>query len=120
MTATPTEPSRLSATEAVAAFKSGALTVTAYAESLLARIAARDATVKAWAHLDPAAVLAEAKRLDALDELPAVLWGEDGARGEGRLFAAPDVHLGLETGRGRARGDAHAGVERRDRGREAA
>lgn len=60
------EPYRLTATEALAKIRSGALTVEQYARSLLSRIAARDPVVKAWVHLDPDRVLAEAKRLDSL------------------------------------------------------
>ncbi|KAL2752328.1 hypothetical protein ACRALDRAFT_2112342 [Sodiomyces alcalophilus JCM 7366] len=60
------EPYRLTATEALAKFRSGALTVEQYARSLLSRIAARDPVVKAWAYFDPDHVLAEAKRLDAV------------------------------------------------------
>ena len=57
---------RLTASEALARFKDGSLTVQEYASALLARIAARDADVQAWAFLDPAQVLAEAARLDAV------------------------------------------------------
>ncbi|ROT38061.1 glutamyl-tRNA amidotransferase subunit A [Sodiomyces alkalinus F11] len=63
---TEPEPYRLTATEALANFRSGALTVEQYARSLLSRIAARDPVVKAWAYLSPNLVLAEAKRLDSI------------------------------------------------------
>ncbi|EXJ96513.1 amidase [Capronia coronata CBS 617.96] len=59
-----TEPYRQTASEVLARINSGDLTVEQYAQSLLARIKARDAVVKAWAYLDPARVIEEAKRLD--------------------------------------------------------
>jgi Asp-tRNA(Asn)/Glu-tRNA(Gln) amidotransferase A subunit family amidase len=55
----------LSACEAVARIASGRLTATALVEALLARIAAREATVRAWAHLDPDLALAQARARDA-------------------------------------------------------
>ena len=55
----------LSIAEAVAAIASGALTARALAEAQLARIAATDAAIQAWAALDPAHVRAEADRRDA-------------------------------------------------------
>ncbi|KAI0474143.1 amidase [Xylariaceae sp. FL0804] len=58
------EPYKLTATEALARFRDGSLTVEAYARSLLARIEQRDAAVRAWAYLDPAYVIEQAKRLD--------------------------------------------------------
>lgn len=58
------EPYRLTATEAAAEIRSGELTVVEYAKSLLSHIQQRDPIVQAWAYLDPARVLAEAKRLD--------------------------------------------------------
>jgi hypothetical protein len=54
----------LTATEALARLRAGTLTVEAYAAALLDRIAARDADVRAWAYLDPAAVLQQARALD--------------------------------------------------------
>ncbi|CAK7230307.1 hypothetical protein SBRCBS47491_007540 [Sporothrix bragantina] len=57
---------KVTASEALAHFKDGSLTVHEYATALLARIAARDADVQAWAFLDPAHVLAEAARLDSI------------------------------------------------------
>lgn len=47
--------------------KDDQLTVEQYAESLLARVKSRDPTVKAWAYIDPDAVLEQAK---ALDQIP--------------------------------------------------
>ncbi|KAI0000242.1 amidase [Xylariaceae sp. FL0662B] len=58
------EPHRLTATQALAKFKDGHLTVEDYARSLLSRIKQRDETVKAWAYLDPEHVIAQAKKLD--------------------------------------------------------
>jgi hypothetical protein len=53
--------------------KKGDLTVEAYATSLLARISARDHVVKAWAYLDPAYVLSEAKKRSSLISTPLLL-----------------------------------------------
>ncbi len=61
------EPYRLSALEALELIKKGDLTVEAYATSLLGRIQAREPTIKAWAYIDPDAVLAQAR---ALDQVP--------------------------------------------------
>ena len=51
--------------EAASAFREGRLTAAAYAEGLLAHVEATDAPVGAWAHLDPAWVRSEARRVDA-------------------------------------------------------
>jgi Asp-tRNA(Asn)/Glu-tRNA(Gln) amidotransferase A subunit family amidase len=61
-----TEPYRFSASQAVAEIKSGRLSVEQYAKSLLSRFEERDATVHAWAYLNPDLVLQEAKKLDAI------------------------------------------------------
>ena len=45
--------------------REGTLTARALADAQLARVAATDATIEAWAHLDPAQVRAEADRRDA-------------------------------------------------------
>ena len=58
-------PNELSAAEAARAIASGALTSAALVEACLQRIAAREASVQAWAHLDPDAALAEARARDA-------------------------------------------------------
>ncbi|KAH6651499.1 amidase [Truncatella angustata] len=58
------EPWQFTATEAIAQFKNGSLTIEHYARSLLARIAKRDDAVKAWAYLDPDYVIEQAKKLD--------------------------------------------------------
>jgi Asp-tRNA(Asn)/Glu-tRNA(Gln) amidotransferase A subunit family amidase len=58
------EPYRLTATQALSKIKAGSLTIEQYARSLLSRIESRDATVQAWAHLDPEYVIREARRLD--------------------------------------------------------
>jgi len=59
-------PSDLRLPAAVAALKEGRVTSRALAEMHLARIAATDAAIEAWAHLDPARVRAEADRCDAV------------------------------------------------------
>lgn len=60
------EPWKLTATEAVAKFKDGSLTVEDYVKSLLARIEKRDDAVKAWAYLNPEYVIEQAKKLDQI------------------------------------------------------
>ncbi|KAF2637604.1 Asp-tRNA Asn/Glu-tRNA Gln amidotransferas-like protein subunit A [Massarina eburnea CBS 473.64] len=61
-----TEPFRLTASQAQAAFKDGSLTVEAYAKSLLDRVSVRDSTTHAWAYLDPKLVLERARELDKI------------------------------------------------------
>jgi amidase len=58
-------PFEWSLAQAGAAIASGALTAGQLAEAWLARIAATDGAIEAWAHLDPAAVRAAAERCDA-------------------------------------------------------
>ena len=58
-------PERLSACEAADAIAAGQLTIETLARALLKRIAGRP-EVKAWADLDEALILGEAKRLDAV------------------------------------------------------
>ena len=58
---------KLTATEALAKINADELSVEQYAQSLLARVKARDEAVKAWAFLDPELVLAQAR---ALDQVP--------------------------------------------------
>ncbi|KAI1415080.1 amidase [Hypoxylon sp. FL1857] len=60
------EPYQLTATQALAKFKEGTLTVEDYARSLLSRIEERDAVVQAWAYLDPEHVIQQAKQLDSV------------------------------------------------------
>ncbi len=55
----------LTLTEAAAGIAAGKFSARALADAQLARIAATDATIEAWAHLDPAEVRAAAKRCDA-------------------------------------------------------
>ena len=55
----------LSATEAVAAIEAGTLTSERLVRDCLDRIAAREPAVKAWAFLDPALAIAQAKAADA-------------------------------------------------------
>ena len=63
MAAKPLHASGLA--ETADAIASGRITATALADALLARIAATDATIEAWAHLDPGQVHAAAGRCDA-------------------------------------------------------
>ncbi|SCN70584.1 related to glutamyl-tRNA [Fusarium fujikuroi] len=58
------EPWRHTATQILDNIRSGNLTVEQYASSLLERIKQRDDDVKAWAYLDPKAVLEQARKLD--------------------------------------------------------
>ncbi|KAL2810562.1 amidase signature domain-containing protein [Aspergillus granulosus] len=60
------QPYRLTATQALALIRENKLTVESYARSLLSRIEYRDATVKAWAYLNPEFVLEQARNLDAI------------------------------------------------------
>jgi amidase len=59
-----TEPCDLSATEAAIAIRAGRLSASALVRSCLDRIAARDASVQAWAFLDPELALAAAHAAD--------------------------------------------------------
>ena len=54
----------LTATEIVAAIAAGRTTCEAVARACLERIAAREPQVRAWAHLDPDRVIAQARALD--------------------------------------------------------
>ncbi|MBE3044498.1 hypothetical protein IMZ48_18405 [Candidatus Bathyarchaeota archaeon] len=51
----------------IARIREGGLTVEEYARSLLSRIQERDHVVKAWAHLDPEYVIAQARELDRIE-----------------------------------------------------
>lgn len=55
---------KLSATEAARAIAAGKLTSEALVAACLEKIKAREPEVQAWAHLDPAAALAQARRCD--------------------------------------------------------
>lgn len=57
---------RLPVSEAALRLKNGQLGVVQYAEALLARIAARDPEVHAWAYIDHEYVLTQARKLDKL------------------------------------------------------
>lgn len=59
---------RLTATEILTKLKDGEVSVEDYASSLLKRIEARDDAVQAWAYLDPAYVIEQARALDAIPE----------------------------------------------------
>ncbi len=61
---TPADLSQLSASQAAAALRSGALTVERLAMACLDRIEVRDADIRAWAYLDRDLVLANARALD--------------------------------------------------------
>ena len=54
---------KFTATEALSQIQPGELSVEQYAQSLLARVEKRDSVVKAWAHLDPELVIAQAREL---------------------------------------------------------
>ncbi|ORY55868.1 amidase [Pseudomassariella vexata] len=60
------EPYSLTATQAVAKFKDGSLTVENYAKSLLSRIDQRDSAVKGWVYLDRDYVIEQARALDRI------------------------------------------------------
>ena len=63
------ETNRYSAAEAAALIAAGKLTALKLAEDCLARIAAREEAVQAWAYIDPQQVLADVeKRLRALPD----------------------------------------------------
>lgn len=57
---------RLTASEVLTKIKGGKVSVEDYAQSLLARIEARDDAVHAWAYLNPKQVIEQAKALDAI------------------------------------------------------
>jgi Asp-tRNA(Asn)/Glu-tRNA(Gln) amidotransferase A subunit family amidase len=59
-------PSALRLTDAARATRAGDLTARGLADANLARIAATDAAVEAWAHLDPVRVISRAERCDAV------------------------------------------------------
>lgn len=63
-------PSELPAAEAVARLHRRALTAEALVRACLERIAAEDGRLGAFEHLDPAAALAEARRIDGLVPAP--------------------------------------------------
>ncbi len=62
-------PYQLSAAQAAQLIARGELTAVALVESCLARIAAREAAVGAWEHLDPEQVLAQARECDRVRPL---------------------------------------------------
>lgn len=66
----------LTATEIVAAIRSGKATCEAVARACLERVAARDADVQAWQYIDPDKVIREAREMD------------QGSR-DGALFGVP-------------------------------
>ncbi|KAI0896281.1 amidase signature enzyme [Annulohypoxylon nitens] len=58
----------LTAVEVLNLLKSNSISVEEYASSLLGRIQERDSVVKAWAYLDPASVLSQARDLDQIPQ----------------------------------------------------
>jgi Asp-tRNA(Asn)/Glu-tRNA(Gln) amidotransferase A subunit family amidase len=73
-----TEPARMTAAEASALIRTKALSCEELIRSCLARIAARESTVKAWLHLDPDHVIRRARQLDKLPwmgPLHGIPWG---------------------------------------------
>jgi Asp-tRNA(Asn)/Glu-tRNA(Gln) amidotransferase A subunit family amidase len=65
VSAEPADLRRLGAAEAARRIAAGDLSSAALVGACLERIAERDGTVRAWAHLDPAVALAEARERDA-------------------------------------------------------
>jgi Asp-tRNA(Asn)/Glu-tRNA(Gln) amidotransferase A subunit family amidase len=63
---TATEPAQLTGAEAAALIRSKQMSCEELARSCLARVAARDAAVKAWLWLDPDHVIRRARELDKL------------------------------------------------------
>ena len=73
-----TEPARMTAAEASALIQSRKMSCEELVRSCLARIAARDAEVKAWLRLDPDYVIRRARELDKLPSkgpLHGLPWG---------------------------------------------
>ena len=73
-----TEPARMTAAEVSALLSARKLSAEEVLRSCLARIAARDADVKAWAYLDPDHAIRRARELDKLDRkspLHGIPWG---------------------------------------------
>ncbi|KAI2717502.1 hypothetical protein CBS147332_4382 [Penicillium roqueforti] len=62
------KPYLLTATQVRDILQKNTITVEEYAHSLLARIEERDCIVKAWAFLDPAFVLSQARELDRIPQ----------------------------------------------------
>lgn len=60
------EPCFLTASQAARLYETGELTVTELATSTLARIKARDESVKGWAYLDEELVMRKARDLDSI------------------------------------------------------
>jgi Asp-tRNA(Asn)/Glu-tRNA(Gln) amidotransferase A subunit family amidase len=73
-----TEPARMTAAEASALIQSRKMSCEELVRSCLARIASRDATVKAWLRIDPDYVIRRARELDKLPSkgpLHGLPWG---------------------------------------------
>jgi Asp-tRNA(Asn)/Glu-tRNA(Gln) amidotransferase A subunit family amidase len=82
----------LGATEIAQRIRAGETTAEAVTRDCLARIEAREATVKAWAHLDPGAALAQARVLDAAPPRGALHGVPVGIKD---IFATADMPTGL-------------------------
>jgi Asp-tRNA(Asn)/Glu-tRNA(Gln) amidotransferase A subunit family amidase len=77
-TGTATEPCQLSASEAATLMAAKKLSCEELVRSCLARIGARDATVRAWLYLDPEQAIRNARELDKLPSkgvLHGLPWG---------------------------------------------
>jgi Asp-tRNA(Asn)/Glu-tRNA(Gln) amidotransferase A subunit family amidase len=70
--AVPDSPCALTAAEAAARIRAGTLTAEALAAACLTRAGERDPLVRAWAHLNPPAVLRAARALDGAAARPAL------------------------------------------------
>jgi Asp-tRNA(Asn)/Glu-tRNA(Gln) amidotransferase A subunit family amidase len=64
-----TQSDIMTAVDAAAAIRAGTLTAEDFARGCLGRIAAREDVLKAWAYLDPAEVLRQARELDKVPSL---------------------------------------------------
>ena len=65
MSAGPVDPCRLGAADAARRIAAGDLSSAALVAACIERIAEREETVRAWAHLDAGAALAQARERDA-------------------------------------------------------
>ena len=66
------ELNRLSIAEVSARMNAGTLTSVQLTEACLARVNAREPEVRAWVHIDPAEVLAQARACDATPRCSAL------------------------------------------------
>ena len=103
VSAGPVDPAELGAAEAARRIAAGDLSSAALVAACLERIAEREETVRAWAHLDAGAALAQARERDA--EPPARAAARRAGRGEGhRRHGGPAdrarqrIHAGRRPG----------------------